>query len=106
MEKNVAHLAPINSLVDVYQLIDQLFPFHFIIDAQFNIIQIGKNIKKISPECAINHSVSDYFKLVRPKLNLSFDDFSKKTKETFIFSFSKANISLKGQILFLSLIHI
>jgi PAS domain S-box-containing protein len=48
-----------------YDLLDQLFPFHFVWDASFRVVKCGKSLAKIWPDI-VGQKVSACMRLVRP----------------------------------------
>ncbi len=96
-EENV-HLVQFGSLNKIFQLVDQVFPFHLIIDRQLKVVQLGKNIKRIENDCEVGHLFNDYFEVTSPKFKISFEEFSKKVGDVFIISLSTKNISFKGEV--------
>lgn len=64
-------------------LLQNLFPFHFIIDTELKVVSVGKSMQKFCPG---NSSFSQVFKLVRPGLGIkySFDSIREFREQIFI----------------------
>jgi len=93
-----AHILSIDGVTKIFQLIDQVFPFHIILDRQLEIVQLGKNFRKIDQGIKIGDSFLDYFEIIRPTIGTSFKNFSIKEKEAFILSIIGKELSFKGEV--------
>ncbi|MFK8006726.1 MAG: ATP-binding protein [Saprospiraceae bacterium] len=98
MKKENVHLVNLEGLTKIFQLIDQVFPFHVIINRELEIIQIGKNFKKIDETFAIGNSFTNHFEIVKPTIETSFKGFSNKEGEAFILSIKREDLNFKGEV--------
>ena len=98
MKKENVHLEEVDSLVRIFQLVDRVFPFHLIINRELEIIQLGKNFKKIEENCEVGNSFSDYFEVIKPTSDTSFDAFLNNEGEAFILSLIKKELNFKGEV--------
>jgi len=99
MENKPIHLQETNQLSHVFEIINQLFPFHFIFDYELNFIQVGKNIKKIDRGCKEGTPFLNHFEIFSALESISFHNLVQKKNEVFVLSFLKADIKLKGQLI-------
>ena len=95
----LAPLKEAEKLVEVFDCIRKLFPFHFVVDREMRLVQIGEKIKKIDPTIKLGTKLDECFGLRHPFVRLDFEDIVVDSKRTFIFSFYRADIRLKGQML-------
>jgi len=98
MRKGNVHLVSLEGLAKIFQLIDQVFPFHVIINRELEIIQLGKNFKKIDEVFTVGNSFTDHFEIVKPIIETSFQGFLNKEKEAFILSIIGKDLSFKGEV--------
>lgn len=88
----------LEGLTKIFQLVDQVFPFHIIFNREMEILQLGKNLIKIDRDIAIGNSFVAHFEIIKPTIEISFNDFSEKEKEAFILSIIGKDLSFKGEI--------
>ena len=83
------------------ELCQQLFPFHLVVDDQFILQQIGNKINNFHPHCKTKQSFFEFFKILKPKYILNFDDLSQNANNLFILesSVEEKKFRLKAQIL-------
>ncbi|MFK7773156.1 MAG: ATP-binding protein [Saprospiraceae bacterium] len=98
MRKEDVHLVNLEGLTKIFQLIDQVFPFHVIINRELEIVQLGKNFKKIDETFTIGISFTDHFEILKPTIETSFNGFSDKEGEAFILSIIGKDLSFKGEV--------
>jgi len=81
-------------------VVNTLFPFHFFLDRDLNIVSRGKSLNKVLPE---GKGFNDCFQVVRPGLGmeLHFDSMSSYASQIFILRLTagKVGLLLKGQFL-------
>lgn len=79
-------------------LLDQLFPFHFILNEQLGFVQLGSSLQKLDSTLQV---FEEGFDLVRPGLGIqyTFDSINSYSDQVFILRLKKsaAGILLKGQ---------
>lgn len=84
------------------ELLNLLFPFHFIIDEKLGYVQTGPSLKKV---CGSLSVFEEDFSLVRPGLGIeySFDSISSYSEQVFILKLKKSasGMLLKGQCVLL-----
>ncbi len=98
MRKENVHLVNLEGLTKIFQLIDQIFPFHIIINRELEIVQLGKNFKKIDEAFAVGNSFKDHFEIIKPTIETTFEGFSNKEKEAFILSLNEEDLNFKGEV--------
>lgn len=80
-------------------LLDQLFPYHLVLDSDFRIVSHGDGLPKIQPGLRVGDSIKDAFKLERPKISLTYDQFAQNLNSLFVFEEKQNRYRLRGQIL-------
>ncbi|MCX6614288.1 MAG: PAS domain S-box protein [Acidobacteria bacterium] len=80
-------------------LLDQLFPYHLVLDQNFKVVDIGDCLARIQPELAVGDPMEKAFTLERPKIGLDFDEFSENLNMLFAFEEKSNRYRLRGQIL-------
>lgn len=84
-------------------LLDQLFPFHFILNEQLGFVQLGSSLQKLDSTLQV---FEEDFDLVRPGLGIqyTFDSINSYSDQVFILRMKKsaAAILLKGQFVFIT----
>jgi len=79
-------------------MFDKLFPFHFVIDRSFRIVQKGSSLSKI---VANTNVFEDILILSSPKFSINcFDDLLARLDQLFIIEIIGANILLQGQFIY------
>lgn len=88
----------LEGLTKIFQLIDQVFPFHIIFNRELEIVQLGKNFKKIDETFMVGNLFTHHFEIIKPTIETSFKRISEKEKEAFILSVKEKDLSFKGEI--------
>ncbi|OYU96457.1 MAG: hypothetical protein CFE21_08680 [Bacteroidetes bacterium B1(2017)] len=90
-----------DSLIFNAHLLEELFPFFFIVKEDLSIMFTGKSLQKIKPEAK---SFEDTFDFVRPRLGVeyTFDSILNFKDQVFILQVKNLSspINLKGQFVF------
>lgn len=101
-----------NDLVLEPDLMDDIFPFHMILDKNLDLTQIGISLNRLLesyiPIYGLN--IKNYFKLVKPSIQFCYNSIKNKLNTAFIFCsqdgmFSESysnGLVLKGQIMHLA----
>lgn len=89
---------PLNLDITHPSIINKLFPFHFLLDTDLQIIQLGNSLKKLLPEAkAFNQA----FDVIRPGMGIemTYESMAHYSSQIFILKLKqgKAGIPLKGQ---------
>ena len=83
--------------------IDILFPFHFMLNRDFQVISIGPSLKKLCRSDIISKKISDVFKFKRPSLSIkyTFESIIEHKDHLFIIELLdlENSILLRGQFL-------
>ncbi|GDX48995.1 hypothetical protein LBMAG25_18130 [Bacteroidota bacterium] len=86
---------------DEERLIERLFPFYLLMDAQLHIVQAGQSVKKIIGDC-IDKPFTNYFTFLRPGLGIRYhiDSILQFENQIFILKGSNGHqdFRLKGQV--------
>lgn len=86
---------------DEERLIERLFPFYLLLDAQLHIVQAGQSLKKIIGDC-IDKPFTNYFTFLRPGLGIRYhiDSILQFENQIFILkgSIGHQDFRLKGQV--------
>lgn len=83
------------------EVIEQLFPFHLVLDEKMRIVQIGNSLQKITPNCAINSCFQDFFTILQPHNVTTFQDVCEQaTHKIFIVGYKGKKLKIKGQMVF------
>ena len=80
-------------------LFAEAFPFHFVVDAELTIVQVGRSLAKVEPKVVAGASLSDCFTLTRPILEFDFYQLRENQKALFLLTGQSREISLRGQFL-------
>ena len=98
MRKEDVHLAELENLDRVFQLVDQVFPFHLIMNKDLKMIQVGKNFKKLNKNFVVDPFFYNHFEMVKPVPCSTIEDFSKNEGDVFILSFLDKEMTFKGEM--------
>lgn len=77
----------------------KVFPFHFVINRQLEIIQVGESLSKILPKLVLGESMDQHFRILRPRTEIDFERLIKKKKSLFLIESLESQFQLKGQIM-------
>lgn len=77
----------------------KVFPFHFVINHQIEIIQAGGSLSKILPELVLGDRMEQHFQILRPRVEIAFEGLIKKKKTLFLIESLQSKFQLKGQIM-------
>lgn len=83
-------------------LLDQLFPYHLMFDSDFRVVTLGDGLVKIQPGLKTGDPIQDAFKLERPHISLTYDQFAQNLNMLFAFEERHHRYRLRGQILLAS----
>ena len=79
--------------------VDQLFPFHFLIDRQCRIIQHGSAIGQLVPNVQLGDLASQYFQLIRPPVSFDYAELEGAAPEFLVVGLAHSDLKLRGQSL-------
>lgn len=78
----------------------QAFPFHFGIDSESRITQVGGVLRRIAPDLAVGTRLDEHFAVVRPSGCRTFADICAHKSSLFLLRHRRReNLTLKGQML-------
>jgi PAS domain S-box-containing protein len=80
------------------QIFEKVFPFHFIFDHSFKILQGGRSLTKILGEDPKDKTVEDIFKLIQPKIPLIPDSLIDNLDREFFFKSVNKDLQLRGEL--------
>jgi two-component system, NtrC family, sensor kinase len=76
------------------------FPFHFVMNRDLQIIQAGEVLQRVCFGALIGSPLEQYFKIDRPRIDLSFDEIKKRLKSIFLIETPHNGMNLKGQMVY------
>ena len=79
--------------------ITELFPFHFAVDADLAIVQIGPSLAKIEPAARTGSRLAACLELTRPEITCSHEALREHQNEILLFTSKSRGIQLRGQML-------
>jgi protein-histidine pros-kinase len=79
--------------------VEQLFPFHFLIDRQCRIIQHGSAIGQLVPNVQLGDLASQYFQLIRPPVSFDYAELEGAAPEFLVVALADSDLKLRGQTL-------
>ena len=82
-------------------LLDEVFPFHLVLDSELAIVQVGHALEKISKRPILGKQLSHEFSILRPKTEVDFQAITEKKKQLFFLKYNHSLLQLKGQIILL-----
>jgi signal transduction histidine kinase len=89
--------------MNINQILEKLFPFHFMIDDQSRIIHTGRSSKKLFPSVKTEDLFFDHFKILRPNIQENFKALTENENTSFVLKAKQAtNIEMKAQLIRLS----
>lgn len=81
-------------------LFAQAFPFHLAFDRQGQILQAGAVLQRIHSQPIVGTLLVDNFKIVRPKVLLTFDAIHKRSGSLFLLESLHTGMQIKGQMMY------
>jgi signal transduction histidine kinase len=89
--------------MNINQILEKLFPFHFMIDEKFRIIHAGRSSKKLFPYINDHDQFLDHFEIARPRIDATFTAFTENENTLFVVKTKQsADIEMKAQVIRLS----
>lgn len=85
--------------------VDRAFPFHFAIDDDLRIIQIGPVLARMAPEVAVGVSAAEVIRLIRPATTLSRDALAANADYPFLIEIVRSGTRFRGQFMWLTTGH-
>ena len=79
--------------------VEQLFPFHFLIDRQCRIIQHGSAIERLVPKMQPGDLASQHFQLIRPPASFDYAELEGAAPEFLVMTLVDSDLKLRGQTL-------
>ena len=81
----------------------KLFPFHFVVDRDLAIVQVGETLHKILaetvvPESFIHQSFNQLFHLRYPEVSATFEDLQQADGSIFWMEVCYSTLELKGEM--------
>ncbi|WP_297573700.1 SpoIIE family protein phosphatase [uncultured Deefgea sp.] len=80
-------------------VLDTLFPFHFVLDSELNIVGFGPSLPLIIPHIAIQHPLSRFMQIQRPHQQLNKESIANSPHTLFVFMCCHSELQLRGQFL-------
>lgn len=80
------------------ELFADAFPFHFAIDRDLRIVQVGRSLGVVEELAVPGALLNECFELTRPVFELSYDSLCSHQNMLFIFSGKTREIAMRGQI--------
>ena len=77
----------------------QAFPFHFVLNREMELTQIGGSLAKLMPHVLQGANLAEHFQILRPHLELSFESIVKKQKSLYVIESRSTGFQLKGQMM-------
>ena len=81
------------------ELLDQLFPYHLVMDREFRVASLGQGLAKIQPGFKCGDLIEESFKLERPNIALTYDQVAQNLNMLFAFEEKRHRYRLRGQML-------
>ncbi len=81
---------------------DQLaiaFPFHFILDRQLRVAQLGPSLRQAVPAAEPGAAFDDHFVISRPTMKTDFDGICSRVRSVFMLKAKAGELKLKGQFI-------
>ncbi|HAC63599.1 MAG TPA: histidine kinase, partial [Cyanothece sp. UBA12306] len=85
-------------------LLIKLFPFHFVVNRQLEIVQFGKLLPKVCLEIQRGNILTDHLEILRPQIPTDFEIIQKRIERTrclFLIKCLSKSIQLKGEMIYL-----
>jgi signal transduction histidine kinase/ActR/RegA family two-component response regulator len=75
------------------------FPFHFVLDPQLRVLQVGAALGRLCPECAAGTRLADSFQVRRPVLpRVDFDSLGSHEASLFVLQRIQGTLRLRGEV--------
>ncbi len=82
------------------KVINDLFPFFIAVDSTMTIVEVGRGVLKIIPDLEVLENFSNYFSILLPSTQLSFESIATYIDEIFIISSLDGQFRFRGQMYF------
>jgi signal transduction histidine kinase/ActR/RegA family two-component response regulator len=75
------------------------FPFHFVLDREMRMLQVGAALRRLCPECAPGTGLADSFQVRRPVLQrVDFDALGSHDASLFVLQRIQGALRLRGEV--------
>lgn len=78
---------------------DAVFPFHFALDADLRIVQVGSSLARYCSDVTPGARFVDVFGLLRPEIPADYSSLMKSQRQLFLLLHSSSNLRFRGQLL-------
>lgn len=75
------------------------FPFHFIVDAQLTVLQVGPSLSRLLPAFAPGVRADEYLRLFRPEGPLTFQRLQRSSRDLLVLSAPSIKATLRGSMM-------
>ena len=77
------------------------FPFHFAVDAQLTILQVGATLRRICPDVRPGARLAEFFRPIRPEGRISFGWVLENRARFFLLEHEATRLQLRGEFVVL-----
>jgi len=74
------------------------FPFHFAVDAELTIVQVGRSIGRVCPDVHVGARLDDVFRVERPPVPVTFSALVKNSGLLWLLVHKRSGMQLRGQM--------
>jgi signal transduction histidine kinase len=78
--------------------LEQLFPFHLVLNKNLEIVQLGRSLARLYPELSLGSPIEHHFQIEHPTLSISFDAIREQSNSFFLLASRHNGMQLRGQI--------
>lgn len=79
--------------------LDLAFPFHFVMDREAKLVQVGRSLGRTCPALRLGDSVAEHLSLQDPNLPLTFDGLLSQAGRLVRLLLAEPQLMLRGQLL-------
>ena len=75
------------------------FPFHFAVDREMRLTQLGRSLTNVMPGAKLGAHLADLVAIARPPMNIEFEALAATTKTLLLLQVQSTEILLRGQMM-------
>jgi PAS domain S-box-containing protein len=80
--------------------LDQVWPFHLVLDQDMSIRQAGSAMRRLGPRMLTGQGLEDVLDVVSPRGAVSWESLKSRPRSLFVMKLKQTDVTLRGQMLY------